>query len=195
MTLRLLFRVATSLAAVGVVGCSSASSTPDPTSREALRKAPPIEFGMTCTKVVDESYGTAHSHDETPVCLGGGGDCNDLAPSSGDAFGGGDEYFGATYYEDFHWFEGTCENHKPITCDQRPKANACDTCKYAVCCVPIVLCEDDPNCQAVVACVTYCKDDKACAARCMQNGDARATKNLGDAVGCVLHACAKECGT
>lgn len=73
-----------------VTGCSSSGNAPpDPTSRQALMKPPPMEFGTTCTKVDISSYGTAHSHVETPMCLQADGDCGKLNSSSASDFGGG----------------------------------------------------------------------------------------------------------
>lgn len=178
-----------------VSGCSGSSDAPpDPTSKESLTKAPPMEFGTTCTKLDNSSYGTAHSHDETPMCLQGGGDCGELHSSSDSAFGGGAAYGDFVTYKDVKWFEGTCADQKPISCDQRPANTDCETCQYEECCTPVALCEDDPNCIAIADCVTGCKGDTACTRRCLEHGEPRATSSLERAVECVRNRCSAKCG-
>jgi hypothetical protein len=177
-----------------VSGCSgSSNAAPDPTSREALTKAPPMESGTTCTKVEISSYGTAHSHDETPVCLQAGGDCEKMHGSEASDYGGGAAYNDFVSYKDVKWFEGTCADQKPISCAQRSANDDCGACQYKECCAPVAICEDDPNCVAVVDCVTACKADTACVGRCIQNGEPRATSNLKAAVQCVRDRCAAKC--
>ena len=187
------FAFAIPLLAAFALGCSAAAP-PDPTSVESLHKAPPMAFGTTCTKVEDSSYGTSSSHEETPVCLEGGGNCGALKSSSGSDFGGGAAYNGFTGYKDVKWFEGTCADQKPITCDQRPVKNDCDACQYAKCCDRVALCEDDPNCVAIVDCVSGCKKDEACANRCLDHGDLLAKLNVQAAITCMVDHCTAECG-
>jgi hypothetical protein len=95
------------------------SPPPDPTSSEALTKAPSMQWGTTCVQHDDSSYGTASSHTKTPKCFNGR-DCGDIASDEAAGYGGGASYYGDTYYTDFVYFEGTCDN-------QRPARNAAST--------------------------------------------------------------------
>ena len=178
---------------VSAIGLGCAATPVDPTSREALQKAPPMAFGTTCTKVEYSSYGSSTSHSETPVCLDNW-DCGTMDSSSARDYAAGADYYGDTHYADVAFFEGTCAEKKPITCDERPAANDCDTCQYSQCCTRVALCEDDPNCVAIADCVNTCKDDQACATRCLNNGDSTASSNLKAAAQCVQSRCAVECG-
>jgi hypothetical protein len=182
---------------VVLLAAFSACGSPDdmdPTSPEALKRAPPLQFGTSCTHVQISSYGTSKSHTETPRCFDGS-DCGKLGSSEGIGIGGGATYSSYSYYKDVRWFEGTCSNPKPVTCDQRPVHNACEGCQYTKCCVSVALCQDDPNCLAIADCVVACKNDTTCSTRCQKNGERRASANFSAVLKCASEACADACET
>jgi hypothetical protein len=188
-TLRVVPLTVVLLAALAACGPSNDA---DPTSREALAKAPPFQFGTTCTKVESSSYGTAQSRTETPRCFDGY-DCGKFAPSEGIGIGGGATYHSYSYHKDIQWFEGTCKNPKPVTCNERPVRSACEGCQYTSCCVSVALCQDDPNCLAIADCVAVCKNDVACATRCQKNGERTASEHFSAFLKCTSQACADAC--
>lgn len=189
--MKIFFPVASVLLISFSLGCGD--GPPDPTSSEVLRKAPAMAFGTTCTKVDDDSYGTSSSHKEEKMCMAQY-DCADIDGNSATAYGGGATYNGSTYYKNVQWFEGTCDDPQPVTCDERPAADDCQACQYAYCCGPVAVCEDDPNCMAINDCVIACKDDAPCVQRCVFNGDEKASRNIRTAAACANNYCAKECG-
>jgi len=166
------------------LGCSASASAPDPTSWEALHKAPTLKWGSTCVERGSYSYGDLGGSTSTPYCEEDL-DCADAEPIT--------TGLGTTYYSNFTYFEGTCADQHPVTCDQRVPKDDCDACQYEQCCTFVALCEDDPNCLAVNDCFIHCKDDDKCARNCALNGDLSAEEIFRKANTCINNRCSDRC--
>lgn len=188
--------LATMLAAalVGSTGCAPDDDV-DPTSASALRRAEPLAFGCTYVREDYSSYGTASSTKRTPACTTGLR-CEELeTPDSDHAYVGGGSYFGVTLLEDRSDFIGTCDDPQPISCEYLEETgNACDACLAKSCCLYTFLCDQDPNCHAIIECIDGCKDDEACQTRCVTNGERTASNHLVEAASCLGRMCSDACG-
>jgi hypothetical protein len=154
--------------------------------------SPPFAWGNTCTQVFDSSYGPSHSEKRTPLCLENRA-CWDDAPDPGYNFDGTAAYHSVTYYEDVVWFEGTCDNPKPVSCAGRGDGSACSTCSNQVCCGPTAICIDDPNCVALAKCLLQCNGRSDCQATCNSQADYVAQDSLQRFEKCLSNNCATEC--
>jgi hypothetical protein len=166
-----------------MMGCSSSAASEDPTSVAALNKAPPMKWGSTCDQQTYHSYGDLHGSSSTPACLEGE-DCHDY---------GGTDAFGYYYASGISYFEGTCNDPHPVTCDQRVPKTDCDACKYEKCCTYVALCEDDPNCLAIQACVAHCNGVYECNHVCYTNGEYSASAHYRNARDCFGSVCRDRC--
>jgi hypothetical protein len=174
----------------------SGSSSPDPTSREALTKAKPLKWGTTCVEHDSSSYDTGSGSFSTTTTTQQCKyqvDCKTLDASPDRWNSSGGVLNSDTSFTDVKYFEGTCDDQHPVSCDDRKRNNNCDACQYDKCCAFVALCEDDPNCTAIVDCIDACKDDQACAQRCVNNGDRIASTNLTAAVTCLESNCKDRC--
>lgn len=177
-------------------GCSSGSHEVDATSKEALQKAPPIQYGCKYTEESSNSVdGYSIGTNRRPMCSMGTR-CSDVGSPKDDIGGyhGGSTYSTSSHYAGRTDFVGTCDAPQPITCDDYESGDTCDQCIGKSCCAPAFLCEHDPNCKAVVDCVNDCKDDTACTQRCADNGEPHAVENLRALAQCLSGRCASACG-
>ena len=171
---------------------SSDGGRADGLAGDSMRESQPFRYGNTCTKVFASSYGTASDEMRTPLCLEQQA-CWDDVPAPKATTIGSSTYHGRTWYEDVVWFEGTCEQHVPVSCDARPRETACASCKYSACCGSVAVCEDDPNCVTLDDCMAACGFDADCATSCRVRGDSVAAKNHSRAMTCVNEWCQDEC--
>lgn len=181
------------LAAIVTSACSGGDAGGSGSAGQAASYSPPFEWGNTCTKVFASSYGPAHDEKHTPLCLENRA-CWDDDPDPGYAFDGTAAYHSVTYYEDVVWFEGTCENPKPISCAGRGDGSTCSTCANQVCCGPTSICVDDPNCVALAKCVAQCDGRYDCESACKTRADYVAQDSLERFEKCLTDNCETECG-
>jgi hypothetical protein len=176
-----------------LAACATEEEAPDPTSVAALRKAPSLQSGCSYVEHEASSFGSSFETSDTPRCslLS----CAELSPPSDYVAyaGGSDLYESRTYYFDKVDFLGTCDDPQPISCEGRAGADACEQCVVEHDCAALVLCESDPNCVAITDCIGGCREDQACASRCLQNGDYYARKNLNRLADAVTGTCASSC--
>ncbi len=177
-------------------GCSSGSHDVDATSKEALQKAPPIQYGCTYTEESSNYVdGNSIGANSRPMCSMGKR-CSEVGSPDDDigGYAGGSTYRTSSSYAGKTDFVGTCDAPRPISCDDYDNGDACDQCLGKSCCSPAFLCEHDPNCKAIVDCVSNCKNDAACTQRCADNGEPSAFENLRALAKCLSGACASACG-
>lgn len=190
--MRLFFVVSWSFLLLAATACSSSDAPDDADGFSSQANSPPFRYGNTCTKVVSSSYGTASAETKTPLCLEQRA-CWDDVPAPTHTYDGTASYSRRTYYTDVVWFEGTCEDPRPVSCDTRPRPNSCADCQYDICCGSVAVCEDDPNCVAIDECIVACGTDTSCVRACSQRGDRVASENHARALDCVVEWCEDEC--
>lgn len=184
------FTLACLVAAMGA--CAGASGDADPGSTAALRSAPPFDYGTTCTKVERSHYGSHTTVNEVRMCMPKS-DCGSAEASSATAYAGGLEWSGSYTFKDVKWFEGTCANRKPVSCDGRAPVDECAACAYSKCCPRVAMCDDDPNCVAIRTCMAACGKDVACITRCAKNAETGAYANFYAAFKCTVTSCSDTC--
>lgn len=178
------------------LGCSSGSHEVDATSKEALQLAPPIQYGCTYTERSDNYVGgDLIGTNSQPMCSMDKR-CSEVGAPHGDigGYAGGSTYRTSSSYVGRTDFVGTCDAPQPIACDDYANRDTCDQCIGKSCCAPAFLCEHDPNCKAIVDCITNCKEDAACTQRCADNGEPSAIANLRALAHCLSGTCASACG-
>jgi hypothetical protein len=180
-----------SLHTVACIGGSDETSALE-AKRAALRPAPPLSWGTTCIRNDFSSFATASDTKKTEVCFEQENCKTKKSERSGASFGG-EAFYSSTYYSDTKLFIGTCRDKKPITCEGRERKSECDTCMYSRCCTEIAFCEDDPNCLALIKCMTDCNGNDACSKECSENAEPIARGNLAEALKCADSACSKAC--
>jgi hypothetical protein len=189
------FSTAVLFSFLALAGCRADEAGTDPTSREALQKAEPLSYGCSYVHVEQSSYGTASSTDAYPACEDNVR-CRDLEEPASEYVPFGDSAYQArTRFEERVDFIGTCKDQTPISCEAYlTSGDACDACVARACCSPVFLCDNDPNCGAVLECLEECGHDESCVQRCLDNGDSDAVTNLLDGVQCIVGPCADACG-
>lgn len=186
--------------ALFTVACSAGADAHevDPTSKEALRKAPSLDYGCRYTKETTGSLSDGYTQtDKTPECTMHVR-CNELREPASYADGVGADgvgdvtYESSTEYTGRQDFIGTCGDPQPVSCDDYAAGDSCDQCVGKSCCAAAFSCDADPNCGAILDCVNACKDDD-CAKRCMDNGDPVAAATVGALAECMTHSCSSAC--
>lgn len=172
------------------LACSSSDESIDPTSPRALKKADSIMVSCQYEERVIDST----SSYLRPGCMQHVS-CDDInSPPSQIVIGGNLYNDHSVPKTNLKPIMGDCGTGTPITCDAYASSgNDCDACVAKSCCAPAYLCDHDPNCQAIYACVKDSGDDSARIQRCVDNGDYEATQNFKKLVACWTGSCAAAC--
>ena len=151
-----------------------------------------MKWGTTCVKHASTRIDVDVTNSAEPYCSDMG-DCSQIDEGRFAEAAAGTTIDSDTWYSDVKYFEGTCDDPHPGSCDDRERKDDCDACQYDRCCAPVALCEDDPNCGAIVDCVLGCKNDQACARRCVSNGETNAREHFSAAMKCITETCTDRC--
>lgn len=184
--------IAFAAVAISTLGCTSQTANLDSGSETALKKADPLAISCSYIQTYsrERTGQTTVTTTDTPKC--DDTPCGDVHDPYDPATSEYDWDLG--YNHDEVEYVGTCSGARdPVTCDDLASdGNACDACVATSCCWPAYLCSHDPNCQAIIDCVTSCQND-SCIDRCIGNADPTAAESYSATTECLSGRCASDC--